>query len=393
MSNTFSLGAPAAFGLEGVVANELKRLGYEAKGFLGGAAFSGTLLDAFRANLWLRTADRVLLYAARFRAETFDDLFEGVRAAAWEDILPRDAEVYVTGKCARSRLMSVPDVQSISKKAIVERLKAAYHLNWLPEDGARYHIDVHIHENEVAVTLDTSGAGLARRGYRTLNAAAPLRETLAAAMLLVSPWRTALPFYDPLCGSGTLPIEAAMIALDRAPGLNRPFDMEKWGCADKAGMEALRSEARERFEAAKRTRTVEVFGSDRDERVLRLAAAHRAQAGLNGVVRLERKDLREAQVPVPRGAIVTNPPYGERLGDEAEARQVCAELGALLRRSEDWTLTAISSRRDFEKDFGRRCTKRRRVYNGRIECEILSFDPKSERVAKERRSPRPGPKR
>ena len=367
MSNTFSLGATAAFGLEGVVANELKRLGYEAKGFLGGAAFSGTLLDAFRANLWLRTADRVLLYAARFRAETFDDLFEGVRAAAWEDILPRDAEVYVTGKCARSRLMSVPDVQSISKKAIVERLKAAYHLNWLPEDGARYHIDVHIHENEVAVTLDTSGAGLARRGYRTLNAAAPLRETLAAAMLLVSPWRTALPFYDPLCGSGTLPIEA--------------------------GMEALRSEARERFEAAKRSRTVEVFGSDRDERVLRLAAAHRAQAGLNGFVRLERKDLREAQIPVPRGAIVTNPPYGERLGDEAEARQVCAELGALLRRSEDWTLTAISSRRDFEKDFGRRCTKRRRVYNGRIECEILSFDPKSERVAKERRSPRPGPKR
>ena len=264
MSNTFSLGATAAFGLESVVANELKRLGYEAKGFLGGAAFSGTLLDAFRANLWLRTADRVLLYAARFRAETFDDLFEGVRAAAWEDILPRDAEVYVTGKCARSRLMSVPDVQSISKKAIVERLKAAYHLNWLPEDGARYHIDVHIHENEVAVTLDTSGAGLARRGYRTLNAAAPLRETLAAAMLLVSPWRTALPFYDPLCGSGTLPIEAAMIALDRAPGLNRPFDMEKWGCADKAGMEALRSEARECFEAAKRTRTVEVFGSDRD---------------------------------------------------------------------------------------------------------------------------------
>ena len=163
MSNTFSLGATAAFGLEGVVANELKRLGYEAKGFLGGAAFSGTLLDAFRANLWLRTADRVLLYAARFRAETFDDLFEGVRAAAWEDILPKDAEVYVTGKCARSRLMSVPDVQSISKKAIVERLKTALSQS-LPEDGARYHIDVHIHENEVAVTLDTSGAGLARRG-------------------------------------------------------------------------------------------------------------------------------------------------------------------------------------------------------------------------------------
>lgn len=393
MSENFQLGATAAFGLEGVVAGELKRLGYEAKGFLGGASFSGTLEDAFRANLWLRTADRVLIYVARFRAETFDDLFEGVRAKAWENLLPRNAEVYVTGKCARSTLMSVPDVQSIAKKAIVERLKAAYRLHWLPEDGARYHIDVHIHENEVAVTLDTSGAGLARRGYRTLNAAAPLRETLAAAMLLVSPWRTALPFYDPLCGSGTLPIEAALIALDRAPGLLRPFDMEKWEVVDKPALEKIRQEARDRFETAKSKRTVEVFGSDIDEHVLRLAAAHRAQAGLNGFVHLECKALRDAEFPTPRGAIVTNPPYGERLGDEKEARRVCAELGELLRKGDGWTLTAITSRRDFEKDFGRRCTKRRRVYNGRIECEILSFDPASEHLAKERRAPRPAAKR
>ena len=393
MSARYEFAATAAFGLEGVVARELRRLGYEdAKGFQGGATFSGTLLDAFRANLWLRSADRVLLYAARFRAETFEALFEGVRGARWEELLPAHAEVYVTATCARSRLMSVPDVQSVGKKAVVERLKAAYSLNWLPEDGARYHIDIHIHEDEAVVSLDTSGAGLARRGYRTLNAAAPLRETLAAAMLLVSPGRAFRPMYDPLCGSGTLPIEAAMIALDRAPGLLRPFDMEKWDCADKAGMESLRREARERFEAAKARRTVEVFGSDVDERVLRLAAAHRAQAGLNDFIRLEKRDVRTAELPAAGGDIVTNPPYGERLGSEEEARSVAGALRALWQKGgEDWTLTAISSRREFEKDFGCRCTRRRKVYNGRMECGIFSFDARSARKAPERR-PLPPPR-
>lgn len=387
MSKQYQLGATAAFGLEGVVAGELKRMGFEAKGFHGGATFEGTLEDAFRANLWLRTADRVLLYMGRFKALTFDSLFEQVRALQWEELLPRDAQVYVTGTCARSQLMSVSDVQAIAKKAIVERMKAAYGLNWLPEDGARYHVDVHIHQDEATISLDTSGAGLSRRGYRTLNATAPLRETLAAAMIITSPWWPWLPFYDPLCGSGTLPIEAAMIALDRAPGLTRGFDMEKWACVDARALGALRTEAQQRFEAAKAEKKIEIYGSDIDEHVLRLAAAHRAQAGLNGLVNLEKRALREAVLPADRGAVVTNPPYGERLGDEQQARNLCRELSGLLRGHDDWTLTAITSLRDFEKAYGRRCTKRRRVFNGRIECEILTYIPQSDRVAKQRKGP------
>lgn len=386
MSKKYHLGATAAFGLEGVVAGELKRMGFEdAKGFHGGATFEGTLADAFRANLWLRTADRVLIYFGRFKAVTFEELFEQVKDLPWEELLPRNAEVYVTGKCARSRLMSVSDVQSISKKAIVERMKKAYGMNWLPEDGARYHIDVHIHEDVAAVTLNTSGAGLSRRGYRTLNAEAPLRETLAAAMIITSPWRPWLPFYDPLCGSGTLPIEAAMIALDRAPGLKRSFDMEKWDCVDKMELDAIRAEAQSRFDKAKAERTVEIYGSDIDERVLRLAAVHRAQAGLNGCIQLEKMPVKEAKLPAQRGAVVTNPPYGERLGDQKSANLVCKELSGLMVGHDDWTLTAITSNRDFEKVYGRRCTKKRRVFNGRIECEILTYIPTSDRVAKVRK--------
>ncbi len=392
MNKKYQLGATAAFGLEGVVAGELKRLGFEdAKGFHGGATFEGTLADAFRANLWLRTADRVLIYFGRFKAETFDSLFTQVKALPWEELLPKNAEVYVTGKCARSQLMSISDVQSISKKAIVERMKSAYSLNWLPEDGARYHVDVHIHENEAAVTLDTSGVGLSRRGYRTLNAEAPLRETLAAAMLITSPWRPWLPFYDPMCGSGTLPIEAAMIALDRAPGLKRNFDMEKWDCVDKSALADIRAEAQERFERAKAERKVEIYGSDIDERVLRLASAHRAQAGLNDCVIFSHKPVKEAKLPADRGAVVTNPPYGERLGDQRSANLVTKELAALMNGHDDWTLTAISSNREFEKVYGKRCTKKRRVFNGRIECEILTYIPTSDRVAKVRRNPPPIP--
>ena len=390
MEKTYKLGATAAFGLEGIVAGELKRMGYDAKGFHGGAYFDGTLSDAFSANLWLRTADRVLIYFGQFEALTFDSLFEQVKALPWEDLFPKNAQVYVTGKCARSQLMSVSDVQAISKKAIVERIKAVHNMNWLPEDGARYHVDVHIHENQVAVTLNTSGAGLSRRGYRTLNAEAPLRETLAAAMIITSPWRSFLPFYDPMCGSGTLVIEAAMIALDRAPGLMREFDMEKWDGADTAAYAELREKAKQRFENAKAEKQVVMVGTDMDERVLRLAMAHRAQAGLNGFVKLEKCALADAALPAERGAVITNPPYGERLGDARAAERTYKELAPLLAGQEDWSLTVITSSREFEKVYGKRATKKRRVFNGRIECEILTYDPRSDRVAKERKLPPKG---
>ncbi len=376
----YPLGATAAFGLEGVVAGELKRLGFaDAKGFHGGASFQGTLTDAFLANLHLRCADRVLLYLGRFEARSFDELFEGVKALSFEELLPKNALVHVTAKCARSRLMSVPDVQSISKKAIVERMKRVHSMGWLPEDGPRYGVDVHIHEDRVAVTLDTSGQGLSRRGYRTFNAEAPLRETLAAAMVTNGPWRPWLPFFDPMCGSGTLCIEAAMVALDRAPGLLRPFDMERWDVCDQAACKALRQEARERFEAKKAEGKPEIFGSDVDTRVLNLSLAHLRQAGLAGLVQFRCQALDQAQNPFPDaerpGVVCTNPPYGERLLDVQAAEALYRQLAGLMQRLPGWGLQAISSHKDFEKVFGRRADKKRRVYNGRIECEIFNFYP------------------
>lgn len=375
----FELGATAAFGLEGVVAGELKRLGYaDAKGFHGGASFRGTLLDAFRANLHLRCADRVLIYLARFEAKSFEALFEQVKSIAFEELLPRNAFVHVTAKCARSQLMSVPDVQSISKKAIVERMKQAYHMGWLPEDGAHYRVDIHIHEDRVAVTLDTSGQGLSRRGYRTFNAEAPLRESLAAAMIMTGPWRPWLPFFDPMCGSGTLCIEAAMIALDRAPGLLRPFDMENWEICDRSACDAIRQEAKERFEENKAKGALQVFGSDMDARVLNMSLTHLRQAGMQGTVEFRKQRLEEAGNPfasAQRGVVCTNPPYGERLLDVQEAERLYGELRRLCDRLPGWGLCVISSHKGFERIFGRRCDRKRRVYNGRIECEIFSYYP------------------
>jgi len=384
MDNTrYELGATAAFGLEGVVAGELKRLGFaDAKGFNGGATFQGTLRDAFFANLHLRCADRVLIYLARFEARSFDELFEQVNAIAFETLLPRDAFVHVTAKCARSKLMSVPDVQSIAKKAIVERMKQAYHMGWLPEDGARYRVDIHIHEDKVAVTLDTSGQGLSRRGYRTLNAEAPLRESLAAAMVMTGPWRPWLPFFDPMCGSGTLCIEAAMIALDRAPGLLRPFDMESWQIGDNAAYKLLREEAKERFEAKKAQGPLQILGSDIDTRVLNMSLTHLRQAGLQGLVEFRRQSVEKAQNPFPEaekpGIICTNPPYGERLLDVQEAERLYKELKRLSDRLPGWGSCVISSHKGFEKVYGKRADKKRRVYNGRIECEIFNYYPPRE---------------
>ncbi|MDR3085972.1 MAG: class I SAM-dependent RNA methyltransferase [Christensenellaceae bacterium] len=382
MSEKLRLLATAAFGLEGIAASELKRLGFEAKGFHGGASFTGSYEDAFLANLWLRSADRVLIELGRFRAESFEALFEGVKALPLEDYLPRDAFLHLTASCARSTLMAPSSVQSIAKKAAAARLQGVYQIGWLPETGPRYRLDVHIHEDEAVVALDTSGPGLSRRGYRTFNAVAPLRESLAAAMVMTSPWRPWLPFFDPMCGSGTLPIEAAFIALDRAPGLLRPFAMEEWPACDKAACQRLREEAAERFEAKKAERQaspepLRVQGSDIDASVLNMALTHLRQAGLTGLVRFEKRELKDAQNPFgeERGTVVTNPPYGERMGDEAQAEGIYQELRMLHNRLPGWGFSVISSHKGFERVFGKRADKKRRVYNGRIECEIFNYFP------------------
>lgn len=378
--------ANTAFGLEGQTARDLKWLGVEsaAPQPAGGVLFEGTPAQAFNANLWLRCADRVMLLMGRFEARSFEELFESVRALPWEDYIPSDGAFPIRAHCARSTLMSPSDCQSIVKKAIVERLKRTCHIDWFEETGAVYAVDVSIHADVVTICLDSSGPALNKRGYRTWNGEAPLRETMAAALVMASPWRPAQPLYDPCCGTGTLLIEAAFIALSRAPGLKRAFDCEKWGFMPQAEMKRLRAEAEEKFNAG-RERPIQIAGSDIDGGALELARRHIAQAGLSGRITLEKMDLRDVTPRGESGVILCNPPYGERLGDKRAAAAVERQLGLLQERSSGWSLCAISGDLAFERNFGRRADKKRRFYNGRLECEFMTFLPPDSRAQKRTR--------
>ena len=378
--------ANTAFGLEGQTARDLKWLGVEsaAPQPAGGVLFEGTPAQAFNANLWLRCADRVMLLVGRFEARSFEELFESVRALPWEDYIPSDGAFPIRAHCARSTLMSPSDCQSIVKKAIVERLKRTCHIDWFEETGAVYAVDVSIHADVVTICLDSSGPALNKRGYRTWNGEAPLRETMAAALVMASPWRPAQPLYDPCCGTGTLLIEAAFIALSRAPGLKRAFDCERWGFMPQAEMKRLRAEAEEKLNAG-RERPIQIAGSDIDGGALELARRHIAQAGLSGRITLEKRDLRDVTPRGESGVILCNPPYGERLGDKRAAAAVERQLGLLQERSSGWSLYAISGDLAFERNFGRRADKKRRFYNGRLECEFMTFLPPDSRAQKRTR--------
>lgn len=370
MNTQFEWIATAAFGLEGIVARELERLRIPARAENGGARFTATLEDAMRANLWLRCADRVLLVMGRFEARSFEALFEGVRALPWEDFIGKNTCFPVSGKCARSQLMSVRDCQAITKKAIAERLKARYRVDWLEETGETVAIDVALHGDVAQLTLDASGVALNRRGYRTWNGEAPLRETLAAALVSLSPWRPGMILHDPMCGTGTLMIEAAMRMANRAPGLTRAFAMESWGGMPAQSFSALREEALEAFEP---DRVEGISGADIDPEAVELANRHLRQAGLSGRVSFTVGDMCQCQLPQERGAFLCNPPYGERLSDRKACETLYREMGLLLRRHPGFTLSAITSHPGFERCFGRRADKKRRFYNGRLECEFMTF--------------------
>jgi len=370
MNTQYEWIATAAFGLEGVVARELERLNIPAKAENGGARFTATMEDAMRANLWLRCADRVLLVVGRFEARSFEELFEGVKALPWEDFIGKNTRFPVSGKCARSQLMSVRDCQAITKKAIVERLKSKYHLTWLEETDETVAIDVALHGDMAQLTLDASGVALNRRGYRTWNGEAPLRETLAAALVSLSPWRPGMALHDPMCGTGTLMIEAAMRMANRAPGLTREFAMESWRDMPLDAFRVIREEAQAAFDP----RRIEgISGSDIDPEAVELANRHLKQAGLAGRVSFMVCDARECRIEADRGAFLCNPPYGERLSDRKECEELYREMGLLLRRHPGFTLSAITSHPGFERCFGRRADKKRRFYNGRLECEFMTF--------------------
>ena len=368
MSNTFHLTARVGFGLEAVVSRELKALGFEdPKSEDGRVHFSGGIDAIVRANLWLRSADRVVLQIGEFKAHDFGQLFDLTRDLPWEQWLPRDAEFPVTGRSLKSQLHSVPDCQRIVKKAIVERLRSAYDVDWFEESGPLYPIEVSVHKNNVKLTIDTSGSGLNKRGYRKLTAKAPLRETLAAAMVQLSVWNPERPFVDPFCGSGTIPIEAALIATNRAPGLNRVFACSDWPQIEDSIWEHAWQEAKDLMRPAPEELLI---GTDVDPVVLGMARFHANKAGVGELVHFQQRPFHELRSQKKYGCVVTNPPYGERMGEEAEVERIYASMAGVFNRLETWSFFVLTPFEKFEKTVRRQSTRRRKLYNAKIACTL-----------------------
>ena len=366
----WKLCVPCLLGLEGPIADELRRL--EMKNVAaenGRVCFSGGAREIARANIALRGGERVLLELGSFEARSFDELFEGTKALPWESILPADAAFPVKGYSLNSALFSVSDCQKIIKKAIVERLKRVYGIEWFPEAGALYQVQFSIMKDHVSLCLDTSGEGLHKRGYRPAHNAAPLKETMAAAMVLLSRWRGRDDFCDPFCGSGTIPIEAALIALNRAPGLRRSFSAMRWDGFSGRVWDEAREEAR-----AKEFRgDYRIVGSDIDAKALALAKENAERAGVADIIRFELADATKFDRPTERGVIVTNPPYGERIGEKDEAEALYRAFGAAWRRNPNWQLYLLSSHTEFERCFGQTADKKRKLYNGMIKCDLFMY--------------------
>lgn len=373
MKEKLQLIATAPMGLEAVVARELKELGYQDTITENGrVTFSGTLADICRCNLWLRTSDRVLIKMGEFKATTFDELFEGTKALPWHDWIPVHGEFPVEGRSHKSQLSSVPACQGIVKKAIVEKMKEKYHTEWFQENGPRYVIEVNLLNDVALLTLDTTGPALHKRGYRKLVTEAPLKETMAAALILLSRWNQnpARPFYDPCCGSGTLPIEAAMIAWNIAPGLRRTFNSEAWPVLPEELWQNARDEA---IDAVRDDIPLQIAGSDIDPKAIEVAEAAAKSAGLAKEISFQTLPVTRVRLEGEYGCIITNPPYGERLSEEKEVRKLIGQLGRLYVELPTWSFFTITPTKQFEHDFQRKADKRRKLFNGRIECQYLQF--------------------
>ncbi|MCS7460200.1 class I SAM-dependent RNA methyltransferase [Paenibacillus doosanensis] len=363
--------ATAPMGLEAVVAREVRDLGYDRVTVENGRVhFIADELAIARANLWLRTADRVLVVMGQFEARTFDELFEGTKALPWPDWIPEHAEFPVEGRSHKSQLSSVPACQGIVKKAIVESMKQRYHTEWFGETGPRYVIEIALLNDVATLTLDTTGAGLHKRGYRKLVTEAPLKETMAAALVLLSRWQPERPLYDPFCGSGTIPIEAAMIGWNLAPGLRRSFAAEAWPVVP----EDLWSEAREEaYDLVRDDIPLEIAGSDIDSAAIDVALAAAKAAGLAKELSLKVLPVAKAQPRGDYGCVITNPPYGERLGDRGEVEKVIRQLGGMASQLPTWSFFILNPNKQIEHYMGRTASKKRKLFNGRIECHLYQY--------------------
>lgn len=358
-----------ASGIEAVVKRELLRLGYEPSGAnLGRIEFEGTFEDVLRANVFLRSANRVRIELSKFKAQTFDELFDGIFAMRWQDVLTKDAKIVVDAKSVKSKLFALSAVQSIVKKAIISKLSTVYNCSF-NESGAAYCIEAAIVDDVVTVTLDTSGEGLHKRGYRTYLGDAPIRETLAAAMIQLSVWNPDRPLIDPFCGSGTIPVEASLIGLDIAPGMNRNFACEQFANAPKV-REKVQEEALQRI---KRDRQLHISGFDINKNAIKLAFKHAERAGVKDNIHFQVQDMRDLSSKYAHGVIITNPPYGERLMKEDELKALYRDFGKVTAKLDEWCVYAITSYRAFEKYFGRRADKVRKLYNSELECNFYQY--------------------
>lgn len=368
----FQLLAVCPMGLEAVVAKEVQSLGYETTIENGRIFFEGDETAIAKANLWLRTADRVRIVLGQFHTTSFDDLFEQTLALPWESIIAEDGQFPVQGRSVKSKLYSVPDCQSIVKKAIVERLKRNYQVSgWLEETGAKYPVEVAIHKDQALLTIDTSGSGLNKRGYRIAQGEAPIKETLAASLIRLANWTGNTPLIDPFCGSGTIAIEACLIAQNIAPGFNRDFVSEAWDIMPENLYEDLRDEADQQAEYDK---PIEVYASDTDPEMIEIAKRNAAEVGLSDIIQFSVKDVNTLSLPDNQAtALVGNPPYGERIGDREEVNEMYRYIGKLMKQHPYLSAYILTSNKEFEYLANRKATKRRKLFNGYIECTYYQY--------------------
>lgn len=370
--------ATATFGLEAVVKREIQDLGYKViKAEDGKITFLGDERAIVRANLWLRCADRVLLKMGEFTALEFEDLFQQTKAIPWEEWIPLDGKFTVNGSSVKSKLHSVPACQSITKKAIVERLKEYYSVDQFEETGADYTVKVTFLKDRVTLTMDTSGVGLHKRGYRVADVIAPIKETLGAALVQLSFWKEGRLLIDPCCGSGTIPIEAAMIGRNIAPGLNRKFAAEQW---EFIPSEIWKEERKKAYEAIKRDAEFRIFAFDIDKRAIEASEENAVEAGVDDCIVFKQMDMAKIEAKEKNGIIISNPPYGERIGEQSQIDKIYRKYNEFYKENPTWSLFLVTTDKTVEqKIMGREADRRRKLYNGRLEVCYYQFHGQKEK--------------
>lgn len=371
MAQTITLIATAAMGIEAIVAKEVRELGYEPKTENGKVTFSAPISAIPRCNLWLRTADRIKIQIGSFKAETFDELFEATKALPWEDFIPEDGQFPVIGKSHKSKLHSVPDCQAIVKKAVAERLKLKHCVaSRMPETGAMYKIEVALHKDIATLTIDSSGVGLHKRGYRVDQGEAPLKETLAAALILLTNWRADEPFIDPFCGSGTIPIEAALIGQNIAPGFNREFASEEWDFINQKYWDEAFQEVED---LAKYDQKLSITGSDINHQMINISKRNALEAGLVDLITWKQMQVKDLTIQGYNGYLIGNPPYGHRIGDKEEVSQIYRDLGKIMQAHPSWSVYILTADEQFESAYGKQATKKRKLFNGFIRTDYYQY--------------------